>query len=92
MKRLPLLLSFHLLVVSNLCGQDWSIKRTNDFELTGKGDADAWDAAQWVSIPQRRAGGVTYSTDAKLLYSTTGIYGLFRCEDDQVSYHARGLR
>ncbi len=61
------------------------IQKTEDFELTGKGDAEPWSATDWVAIPQRKKDGVEYATEFKLLYSSTGIYVLFRCEDEKIT-------
>ena len=57
------------------------VRYTPDFEVTGDGSASAWDAAEWIALTQRRATGGTYATSLKVLYSGTGIYCLFRCED-----------
>jgi hypothetical protein len=60
------------------------ISRTEDFELTGDGTSQAWTSTQWVLLPHRN-GVKTYETKVKLLYSTTGVYGLFYCEDDVIT-------
>jgi hypothetical protein len=60
------------------------ISRTEDFEITGDGTSQAWASTQWVLLPHRN-GAKTYETKAKLLYSTTGVYGLFFCEDDIIT-------
>ncbi len=56
------------------------VHRTNDFELSGKGSAPSWEAATWQPILPVKGSG-TYQTRAKVLYSATGIYCLFDCED-----------
>lgn len=60
------------------------ISATSDFELTGDGTAPSWSSADWVLVPHRK-GEKLYETKAKLLYSTTGIYGLFYCEDEVIT-------
>jgi len=45
----------------------------------------SWDAVEWVDIPQRTKSGTAYSTRAKVLYSDTGIYFLFHCEDNKLT-------
>jgi hypothetical protein len=57
------------------------VKKTNDFEISGDGSAKNWENTQWIAIPQRSSAGADYQTKAKLLYSSTGIYCLFSCED-----------
>ena len=60
------------------------VKRTNNFDITGAGNADAWKATEWVALA-RRKGTADYATRAKLLYSETGIYCLFSCKDDKIT-------
>ncbi|MBK5278944.1 MAG: carbohydrate-binding family 9-like protein [Bacteroidia bacterium] len=59
------------------------VKSTVDFELTGDSSA-AWNKTFWVRLPHR--GGVKkYQTKIKVLYSPTGIYCLFYCEDEKIT-------
>jgi hypothetical protein len=58
---------------------------TADFELKGDGSSAEWNATPWVSIPQRLSEGGKYTTDLKVLYSDTGIYCLFRCQDKKIT-------
>ncbi len=60
------------------------VKHTSDFELTGDGNAPAWTATNWFPL-QKYKGAATYDTQAKLLYSDTGIYGLFSCTDKKIN-------
>lgn len=55
-------------------------QKTNDFELSGDGSAVEWQKAQWFPLTKRK-GTLDYSTQARLLYSETGIYGLISCSD-----------
>jgi len=57
------------------------ITRCEDFEVTGDGSAEPWSQTEWIDIPQRIEKTDTYLTRAKVLYSETGIYFLFDCED-----------
>ena len=57
------------------------ITRCEDFEVTGDGSAEPWSKTAWINIPQRIQKTDTYLTRAKVLYSETGIYFLFDCED-----------
>jgi hypothetical protein len=62
-------------------GRSIEIKRSADFEICGKGTASPWETTAWVDIPRRTQGRVDYSTRVRILYSETGIYFLFDCED-----------
>lgn len=59
-----------------------SITKTVDFEIDGKGSHSAWQQTDWVNLMMRGEGPVQ-DTRTKVLYSATGIYFLFQC-DDQV--------
>jgi hypothetical protein len=60
------------------------IHRTADFALRGDGEQKEWNAAPWITL-KKRSGDSSYSTEAKLLYSSTGIYCLFSCEDEKIT-------
>lgn len=68
-----------------LAGDEIVIKKTADFKISGDGSAGNWSAAGWIKIPQRTSSGQHYETKAKLLYSGTGVYALFSCEDKLLS-------
>ena len=53
-----------------------SVKPTADFEVTGKGDAAAWQQAEWTMLRRREPAAHPYETRFKVLYSTTGLYFL----------------
>lgn len=61
------------------------IRKSGDFELTGTGKDDHWNKASWTTIPQLKSGPAGYTTKAKVLYSDTGIYFLFFCEDKKLT-------
>lgn len=61
------------------------IRKTQDFTLTGTGTDAHWDKTEWVTIPPLKPDQKTYSTKAKVLYSETGIYYLFICEDKKIT-------
>lgn len=61
------------------------VKKSRDFTITGRGSADNWTLTEWVNIPQRKPGMNNYITKAKVLYSETGIYFLFDCEDRKLT-------
>lgn len=60
------------------------VRRTANFDITGKGSAGEWNKAEWLPM-EKRKGRATYRTRAKLLYSDTGIYGLFSNEDNKIN-------
>ncbi len=62
-----------------------TIKRCQDFTLTGDGSSPAWRETSWIDVPQRTPQKKTYQTRAKVLYSATGIYVLFDCEDTKLN-------
>lgn len=62
----------------------WGIKPTENFDISGKGDAPEWAATDWVLLEKRKGPG-DYVTRAKLLYSATGIYALFSCDDKKIT-------
>jgi Carbohydrate family 9 binding domain-like len=62
-----------------------NIMHTEDFELTGDGSASPWSSVEWIPVLQRRDSGRKYATDIKVLYSATGVYCLFRCEDRKIT-------
>jgi len=53
------------------------IKKTNNFSITGKGNAE-----NWVEIPVRETASEVPLTKFKILYSDKGLYFLFYCEDE----------
>lgn len=65
-------------------GQPLTIRRTENFDITGKGTAEAWKATEWITL-EKRKGVADYRTRVKLLYSETGIYTIFSCEDKKIT-------
>jgi len=65
-------------------GKELSVKKCLDFEINGTGNAEQWKLAEWINLPQRTAKPDTYATKAKVLYSQSGIYFLFHCEDKKL--------
>ena len=61
------------------------VRSCDDFEVTGRGDAAAWQRAEWVTMQQRPGGTHDYSARFKLLYSPTGIYVLFDGTDQKLT-------
>ena len=61
-----------------------TVRKTTNFKVTGDGSAHEWDRADWINLPQRREKPETYETKVKVLYSETGIYFLFDCQDKKL--------
>jgi len=58
-----------------------NIKKCQDFKVTGDGNSDRWKSTEWINVAQQGQGQSVYATRVKVLYSETGIYFLFNCED-----------
>jgi len=65
--------------------QELEVKRTLDFELDGGGSAPAWETTDWIPLTKRNEEGHDGKTRSKLLYSDTGLYVLFDCEDEAIT-------
>ncbi|MBN8785974.1 MAG: carbohydrate-binding family 9-like protein [Terrimonas sp.] len=61
------------------------VKQSPDFNVTGTGDALPWTKTMWTDIPFLQGNGKKNKTKAKMLYSETGIYCLFSCEDNTLT-------
>jgi cellulose/xylan binding protein with CBM9 domain len=61
------------------------VKKCQDFKVTGDGSADVWKSAKWIEIIKQGPDKSPYKTKAKVLYSETGIYFLFDCEDKKIT-------
>jgi len=62
-------------------GKTLRVVQTDDFEVTGNGDAAAWSKADWTPLESRADGGHSYRTRFKMLYSQTGLYVLMDGQD-----------
>ncbi len=63
------------------------ISKTEDFIVTGTGSSKNWTETEWISLTQRtnRENSQGLQTTVKVLYSDSGIYFLFLCEDEKLS-------
>jgi hypothetical protein len=61
------------------------IKKCHDFEITGNGSSDQWQRTGWINLAQQGQTSSSYQTKVKILYSGTGIYFLFNCEDKKIT-------
>jgi len=61
------------------------VRRTDDFEVNGRGEAPAWEKARWEPLHARSADGRGYETRVKVLYSATGLYVLMDAADRAIT-------
>jgi hypothetical protein len=61
------------------------VKKCRDFTVSGDGSSGSWDNTEWINLIRQGSGSLSYETKAKVLYSSTGIYFLFRCEDEKLT-------
>jgi len=61
------------------------VPATQDFTVTGQGDAQAWAHAAWEPLHLRSGGSQTYETRVKMLYSPTGLYVLMDGQDTAIT-------
>ena len=73
------------LLASSLEHDSITIKKCHDFKITGNGSSDFWNGTEWINLVQRRQNPPVYQTKVKVLYSETGIYFLFDCEDKKLT-------
>jgi len=62
-----------------------TVKKVKDFSLNGLGNALAWKATAFTKLQKKLPGGVNYTTNFKILYSDSGIYCLYVCEDSIIT-------
>lgn len=56
-----------------------------DFELTGDTVANTWSKTGWTDLVQTNQTNSFRKTKVKIMYSATGIYSLFWCEDSSIT-------
>ena len=61
------------------------VKKCKDFKVTGDGLTDVWNRSEWINLGQQENTNSPYKTKTKVLYSETGIYFLFNCEDKKLT-------
>ena len=90
------ILSFFLILIPDLDAAQISkdptekkdllkVKHTTDFGITGDGGAANWNNTEWLALTQSNSANVAYKTQVKVLYSDSGIYCLYRCEDRKIT-------
>ena len=70
-------------------GDTLKVKRTPDFEIKGDASASNWNNTEWFELT-RSENNVPYKTRVKMLYSDSGIYCLYHCEDNKITATLRG--
>jgi hypothetical protein len=61
------------------------INKCQDFKITGTGSSDSWNNASWLNLVPSEQNITGYQTKVKVLYSGTGIYFLFSCDDKKLT-------
>jgi hypothetical protein len=90
------IVTFFLLLIPGFAGAQISleytgkkdlskVKHTEDFGITGDGSAANWNSAEWFKLPQRTGTAIAYQTQVKMLYSDSGFYCLYHCEDNKIT-------
>ncbi len=62
-----------------------AVYKTKDFEITGDGSSVNWNDEKWLTLSKRNKNGDTYLTRMKILYSDSGIYCLYYCQDNKLT-------
>ncbi|HZE97641.1 MAG TPA: carbohydrate-binding family 9-like protein [Planctomycetota bacterium] len=65
------------------------VARTDDFDVTGSGDAAPWRSVAWTPMRRRQVDGHPYETRFKMLYSKTGLYILMDGTDRKLTTTGR---
>lgn len=85
----PMSILFLFLVFNNLKLQTGSdripVKKCKHFSVDGQGSNPQWTITNWVNIPQRKIVKEVLETSLKILYSDSGVYFLFRCQDRKIT-------
>lgn len=62
-----------------------TIKKCSDFTVTGDGSSEKWKNTEWLTVEQQGSEPSIYATKVKVLYSETGLYFLFTCDDKKIT-------
>ena len=79
----------HGQINENPAGVVLPVKKCSNFEVTGNGTSDEWKKTDWVTLKQNNSSS-PYETHFKILYSDSGIYCLYRCEDQKITATMKG--
>ncbi len=64
------------------------VKKTTDFSVDGEGRSENWMTTSWLDITLQESVDdipIPLKTKVKVLYSETGLYFLFMCEDEKLT-------
>jgi hypothetical protein len=61
------------------------VHHCTDFSVNGKGDNKEWEKTGWTSLDKINKSAKEYKTAFKILYSATGIYVLFKGDDEKIT-------
>jgi hypothetical protein len=61
------------------------VNKTRHFTITGDGTAANWKDQPWQVLTQRNSHELFLETKMKILYSDSGIYCLFSCQDRRIT-------
>jgi len=78
-------ISFNILIASVPGSGIETVKKCPDFRVTGDGSSEQWNKANWITLEQRSNPEFPYQTRVKVLYSETGLYCLFDCQDNKLT-------
>jgi len=62
-----------------------TVKKCQDFTVTGDGSSVTWNRTEWINLVPQGSDCIVYETKVKVLYSGTGIYFLFHCQDEKLT-------
>ncbi|HVK16113.1 MAG TPA: amidohydrolase family protein [Fimbriiglobus sp.] len=65
--------------------REYSVKPTDDFELTGDGSNAAWAKAEWEPLHRRPKSVHDYEVKVKMLHSKKGVYTLMDATDQKLT-------
>jgi hypothetical protein len=62
-----------------------TVRKCQDFKITGDGSSDLWKRTEWITLVQQDKDTIGYETKVKVMYSPTGIYFLYYCQDEKLT-------
>ncbi len=74
---------------SNPADQVMPVIKCPDFVLTGDGSDPAWNSARWTILNPQQPDS-RYTTKFRIMYSNSGIYCLYQCNDSAIISTLKG--
>ena len=62
-----------------------TVRKCQDFKITGDGSSEPWKSTEWIKLVQQDKDTIGYETKVKVMYSPTGIYFLYYCQDEKLT-------